>query len=50
MRKGEYSKMKWKDLGEPYEYTGKSKTTIDTYTPKENNIGLLWSMVMIGSI
>ncbi len=40
LRKGECSKMKWKDLGEPYTYedenTGETKETIEIYIPKEN--------------
>ena len=40
MRTGEITKMKWKHLGEQYEYddenTGETKETIEIYIPKEN--------------
>jgi hypothetical protein len=40
MRTGEITQMKWKHIGEPFEYkdenTGETKTTVEIYIPKEN--------------
>ena len=40
MRTGEITQMKWKHLGEPYEYddenTGETKETVEIFIPAEN--------------